>query len=169
MIQASNSPRWYKHTCRRCRLPGPSRQTPRSKGRKDASYAGHHKDIMIAGPASWRPPPVITKIPAPMIAPMPRAVRPTGPSTRLSRFSPGLREELSSVFLANNCCHHFMKMISRSEQRSCWLSTINVTGPSLTSSTCIMPQTAVAVGTPGPSRFDERLVQWHGLSGAAAR
>src|SRR5690242_10152817 len=43
-------------------------------------------EIMMAGPASsaatW---PVITKMPAPMIAPMPSEVRPIGPSTRRSR------------------------------------------------------------------------------------
>src|SRR5207244_457194 len=43
----------------------------------------------IAGPAcSAAASPVSTKMPVPMIAPMPRVTRLTGPSTRLSEWSP---------------------------------------------------------------------------------
>src|SRR5262245_53224877 len=46
-------------------------------------------DTMMAGPASMEATrPVMTKMPAPMMAPMPSEVRPTGPSTRRRRFSP---------------------------------------------------------------------------------
>ena len=43
----------------------------------------------MAGPASLAATrPVMTKMPAPMMAPTPSEVRPTGPRTRRSRFSP---------------------------------------------------------------------------------
>src|SRR5262245_8643909 len=60
---------------------------------------------MIAGPASMAATrPVMTKMPAPMIAPMPRDVSPTGPSTRRSRFSPSASaRSVASDFLANSC------------------------------------------------------------------
>src|SRR5712692_7719762 len=62
-------------------------------------------DIMTAGPASAAAVrPVITKIPAPMIAPMPRDVRLMGPRIRRRRFSPSISAcSVSSDFLANNC------------------------------------------------------------------
>src|SRR4051794_5459759 len=59
----------------------------------------------MAGPASAAATrPVITKMPAPMMAPMPSEVRPTGPSTRRRRFSPSASaRRVSSDFLANSC------------------------------------------------------------------
>src|SRR5437763_1549151 len=59
-------------------------------------------DRTTPGPASLdATSPVITKIPAPMIAPTPSDVSPTGPSTRRSRFSPfASASSISSVFFA---------------------------------------------------------------------
>ena len=59
---------------------------------------------MTAGPASAAAVrPVITKMPAPMIAPMPRDVRLIGPRIRRSRFSPIISAcNVSSDFFANN-------------------------------------------------------------------
>ncbi len=58
-----------------------------------------------AGPAlSCAATPVRTKIPVPMIAPTPRLVRPTGPSTRFSRPFPSISSRsMLRGFLANIC------------------------------------------------------------------
>ena len=59
----------------------------------------------MAGPAlSAAATPVNTKMPVPMMAPTPRAVRPTGPSTRLRRFSPSTSaRSFSRGFVAKSC------------------------------------------------------------------
>src|SRR5438093_8548657 len=55
---------------------------------------------MSPGPAlSWAASPVSTKMPAPMMAPTPRAVRLTGPSTRRSRCSPSISESRTATGL----------------------------------------------------------------------
>ena len=63
-------------------------------------------ESISAGPAmSCAASPVATKMPAPMIAPTPRLVSVTGPSTRRSRFSPFISSRSSSSgFLAKSCC-----------------------------------------------------------------
>src|SRR6185295_10640544 len=59
-------------------------------------------ETISAGPATlWAAAPVATKMPAPMIAPTPRAESWTGPSTRRSRFSPFISSSsISRGFLA---------------------------------------------------------------------
>src|SRR5207245_1394698 len=58
------------------------------------------KERMRPGPAlSCAASPVSTKMPAPMMAPTPRAVRLTGPSTRRSRFSPSISASSTSTGL----------------------------------------------------------------------
>ena len=59
----------------------------------------------MAGPASWAATrPVMTKMPAPMMAPMPSEVRAIGPRMRRRRFSPAASAcSVSSDFLANSC------------------------------------------------------------------
>ena len=61
-------------------------------------------ESISAGPAlSCAASPVRTKIPVPMIAPTPRLVRPTGPSTRRRRFSPFISSRsMLRGFLANS-------------------------------------------------------------------
>src|SRR5690242_20044846 len=60
-------------------------------------------DRMIAGPAcsaaAW---PVITKMPPPITAPMPSAVRPQGPSVRFRLGPSSTAALLKSVFFASN-------------------------------------------------------------------
>ena len=62
------------------------------------------KESISAGPAlSWAAMPVSTKMPVPMMAPMPRLVSCTGPSTRRRRFSPFISSSSSSSgFLAKS-------------------------------------------------------------------
>src|SRR5262249_61262964 len=63
------------------------------------------KDSMMAGPASWAATrPVITKIPEPMMAPLPSEVSEIGPRTRRRRLSPSASaRSVSRDFLANSC------------------------------------------------------------------
>ena len=69
----------------------------------------------MAGPASSAATrPVITKMPAPMMAPMPSEVRATGPSTRRRRFSPSASaRSVSSDFLANSCFQNMPYLMAR--------------------------------------------------------
>src|SRR6478736_6561398 len=62
-------------------------------------------ETMRAGPAVFRAAsPVATKIPAPITAPMPKAVNVTGPSARFNRLSLSMSANRTfSDFVANNC------------------------------------------------------------------
>src|ERR1700722_6113335 len=63
------------------------------------------KEMVSAGPASVAPRPVITKIPAPITAPTPRAVSESGPSVRLRVCSPvsaASRSRTSMGFFLNS-------------------------------------------------------------------
>src|ERR1700746_775220 len=68
----------------------------------------------MAGPASTAATrPVMTKMPAPMMAPMPSEVSPTGPSTRRRRFSPRASAwRVASDFLANSCLKNMRNLDS---------------------------------------------------------
>ena len=60
-------------------------------------------DSITAGPASSAATrPVITNIPAPMIAPTPRDISDTGPSTRCNRFSACISPTKVSIDLRRN-------------------------------------------------------------------
>ena len=70
--------------CRRCRRPGSTRRARRRRAPRTAQVTpASTKDRMIAGPASPIASPMITKMPVPMMAPMPSAVRSRTPTARL--------------------------------------------------------------------------------------
>jgi hypothetical protein len=58
-------------------------------------------EITIAGPDSAIASPMITKIPVPMIAPIPRAVRSSAPTERLRRVPSAVSRSCSVGFVAN--------------------------------------------------------------------
>src|SRR5262245_11508425 len=70
-------------------------------------------EIRMPGPASLAATrPVITKIPAPMMAPMPSEVRPIGPRARRRRLSPSASAlRVSSDLVANSCRKNNMNVL----------------------------------------------------------
>src|SRR5262249_51400797 len=74
---------------------------------------------MIPGPASWAAArPVITKMPAPMMAPTPSDVSPMGPSARRNRFSPFISaSNFSNDFRAKSCSQNMDYLMPKSIRR----------------------------------------------------
>src|SRR5689334_8921348 len=76
-------------------------------------------DTVSAGPAVLcAAAPVATKIPAPITAPTPNAVKLTGPSARFSRFSLSISASRSFSFLVANSCFQDIQTSSGGSERA---------------------------------------------------